>query len=169
MKKFLAWSLSDVEFIMLIKVKMPTIVGILTFMSKINFVLSWVTMGKVLWLRGLVYSEPLKLRTTFSGPIFLTKMLESNSLYGNFLVDIWSVWWHRKHIGITHTNHSAKSRQFWQKCTCSMNAYSFYLRFTLDIIHGDHSWQENTKKQSFYSSKTPFFRSLNLVTPLLFG
>ena len=33
-------SLLDDVFIMLINVKMPTIVGILTFMSKINFVLS---------------------------------------------------------------------------------------------------------------------------------
>ena len=40
LKKFLALSLSDVVFIMLINVKMPTIVGILTFMSRINFVLS---------------------------------------------------------------------------------------------------------------------------------
>ena len=39
-KKFLALSLLDVAFIMLINVKMPTIVGILTFMSMINFVLS---------------------------------------------------------------------------------------------------------------------------------
>ena len=31
MKKFIAVSLSDVVFIMLINVKMPTIVGILTF------------------------------------------------------------------------------------------------------------------------------------------
>ena len=40
MKKFLAPNLSDVAFIMLINVKMPIIVGILTFMSRINFVLS---------------------------------------------------------------------------------------------------------------------------------
>ena len=40
MKKFLALSLSDVVFIMLINVKMPTIVGILTFISRINFVIS---------------------------------------------------------------------------------------------------------------------------------
>ena len=39
-KKFLSFSLSDVVFIMLITVKMPTIVGILTFMSRINFVFS---------------------------------------------------------------------------------------------------------------------------------
>ena len=42
MKKFIVLSLSDVVFIMLINVKMPTIVGILTFMSRINFVLSQV-------------------------------------------------------------------------------------------------------------------------------
>ena len=40
MKRFLALSLSDVVIIMLINVKMPTIVGILTFMSRIDFVLS---------------------------------------------------------------------------------------------------------------------------------
>ena len=39
-KKYFALSLSDVVFIMLIYVKMPTIAGILTFMSRINFVLS---------------------------------------------------------------------------------------------------------------------------------
>ena len=35
-----ALSLSDVVYIMLINVKMPTIVGILTFMSRISFVLT---------------------------------------------------------------------------------------------------------------------------------
>ena len=39
-KKILALRLSCVVFIMLINVKMPTIVGILTFISRINFVLS---------------------------------------------------------------------------------------------------------------------------------
>ena len=47
-KKLLALSLSDVVFIMLINGKMPTIVGILTFMSRINFVLSCVEHKKVL-------------------------------------------------------------------------------------------------------------------------
>ena len=36
----LASELSDAVFIMLINVKMPTIVDILTFMSMINFILS---------------------------------------------------------------------------------------------------------------------------------
>ena len=44
--KFLALSLSDVVFIMLINVKMPTIFCILTFMSRMNFVLSWVEYEK---------------------------------------------------------------------------------------------------------------------------
>ena len=44
---FLALSLSDVVCIMLINVKMPTIVGILTFTSRINFVLSLVENEKV--------------------------------------------------------------------------------------------------------------------------
>ena len=39
-------SLSDVVFIMLINVKMQTIIGILAFMSRINFVLSWVAHKK---------------------------------------------------------------------------------------------------------------------------
>ena len=39
MKKFLVLSLFDVVFIMLINFKMPTIVGILTFKSRINFIL----------------------------------------------------------------------------------------------------------------------------------
>ena len=39
-KKYLALSLSDLVFIMLKNVKMPTMVGILTFMSRINFMLS---------------------------------------------------------------------------------------------------------------------------------
>ena len=46
MKKFIGLSLSEVVFIMPINVKMPTIVCILTFMSRINFVLSRVEHGK---------------------------------------------------------------------------------------------------------------------------
>ena len=40
LKSFLALKLSIVSFIMLINVKMPTIVGILKFMSMIKFELS---------------------------------------------------------------------------------------------------------------------------------
>ena len=46
-KDFLAFKLSDAVFIMLINVKMPTIVGILTFMSTINFIVE-LSMKKVL-------------------------------------------------------------------------------------------------------------------------
>ena len=46
MKKCIALNLSDVVIFMLINVIMPTIVGILTFMSRIYFVLSLVEHGK---------------------------------------------------------------------------------------------------------------------------
>ena len=42
MKEFLALSLSDVVFFMLINIKMPKNVGIVTFMSRLNFMLTWV-------------------------------------------------------------------------------------------------------------------------------
>ena len=45
----------------------------------------------------------------FQGPHFFTKMLKSNILYAHWLIDILSVWWHRKNIKITHANHSATS------------------------------------------------------------
>ena len=43
----------------------------------------------------------------------------------------------------------------------------FYFCFVLGIIHGDLG-DRKTPKQFIHSSITPFFRSLNLVTPLLF-
>ena len=51
-KNFLAFKLSDVVFITLINVKMPTFVGILTFMSVIHFMLSWVEHEKSLITSG---------------------------------------------------------------------------------------------------------------------
>ena len=48
MKNLRESKLSEVEFIMLINVKMPTIVGILTSMSMINFILRWVEHEKCL-------------------------------------------------------------------------------------------------------------------------
>ena len=47
-KKFLALSLSDVVFIVLINVIMPTIVGVLTTMSRINSCSAELSMKKVL-------------------------------------------------------------------------------------------------------------------------
>ena len=37
-----------------------------------------------------------------------------------------------------------RQMQFWQKCSCNLNVYIFYLRFALGIIHDDH-----------YDRKTP--------------
>ena len=44
--EYAALSLSDVVFIMLTNVKMPMIVGILTIMIRVNYVLSWVEYEK---------------------------------------------------------------------------------------------------------------------------
>ena len=52
MKKIFALSLSDVVFIMLINVKVPTTVSILTFISRINFVLIPVEHGKKFYNLG---------------------------------------------------------------------------------------------------------------------
>ena len=64
-------NLKSKSFIMLITVKMPTMVGILTFMSKINFMLSWVEIekssyitsgpGRKLWRQGLLWRGSFKL------------------------------------------------------------------------------------------------------------
>ena len=48
MNKFLAFSQSDVVLIMLITVKMPAIVGILTFIGRINFYAAELSIEKVL-------------------------------------------------------------------------------------------------------------------------
>ena len=45
-KKFFALSLSDIVFAMLVNVKMPTIVGILSFMSRINLCSAELSMKK---------------------------------------------------------------------------------------------------------------------------
>ena len=57
--------------------------------------------------------------------------------------------------------------QFWQKCTCNLNVYFFYVRFALEIIHDDRS-DRKTPKQLFYSSKTPFSVVKGRVTVLYY-
>ena len=51
----LALTLPDDVFIMIIRVKEPTIVGILTFVSIINVVLGWVERGKGFITSGFVW------------------------------------------------------------------------------------------------------------------
>ena len=85
-KKFVALSLSDVVFIMLINVKMPTIVGILTFMSRINFVLSWVEHGKSFITSGLDQSAPmiksnLKCSWIYAADLKSRQHLQDKSIY----------------------------------------------------------------------------------------
>ena len=53
-EKYQYFLLSDVVLILHINVKMSTFVGILTFMSKINFMVSWVKLKKFYDLEGQV-------------------------------------------------------------------------------------------------------------------
>ena len=84
-QSFLAFKLSDVVFIMLINVKMPTIVGILTFMSLINF------------MHGQVAHEK-SLKTTKPGPL-----LESELHYFQFLIMEVAIFNPLYSDGISHT------------------------------------------------------------------
>ena len=60
MKNFRALIRLDIVFIMLINVKMPTVVGILTFMGRINFMLSCVEHGKSYITSGPVVRPIIK-------------------------------------------------------------------------------------------------------------
>ena len=97
MNKFLSLSLSGVVFIMLINVKMPTIVGILTFMSRINFVLSWVKHGKSFITSGqeigshaILFSAIIFLQRFFN--LFFRKIIRScarRSMMKEWFVLLW--------------------------------------------------------------------------------
>ena len=71
MMKFLPLGISDVVFFMLVNIKMPTIVVILTFMSRINFVLSWMEHEKRFVTSGLAQLTYLTKRSKTS--IFPTR------------------------------------------------------------------------------------------------
>ena len=101
------------------------------------------------------YSEPLSLRTTFSGPIFFDKMLEANILYEIYLLTFYLFDEIEKISKSLMQIILQRQRQFWQICSCNLNVYIFYLRFALGSIHGDRCDRKH-QKQLFYKSKTPF-------------
>ena len=85
---FLAFKLSDVVFVMLVNVKMPTFVGILTFMSMINFMFGWVedeikfyNLGarqpgnseKLIWFHSHLFKIATILQMTFPKPYVWAK------------------------------------------------------------------------------------------------
>ena len=82
-------------------------------------------------------------------------MLESNIINDNLLIDILSVWRHRKNIKMTHAYHSATSKAILTKCLCNLNVYILYLRFALESINGDRC-ERKTPKQFFIQVKPPF-------------
>ena len=38
-----------------------------------------------------------------------------------------------------------RQKQFWQKCSCNLNAYIVHLRFALGIIHDDRCDRKTSK------------------------
>ena len=98
--------------------------------------------------------EPL-----FKGPYFFTKMQESNILYDNLLIDILSVWWHRK----KYRNHSCESFCYAKgnfDKSAQLHVQSERLYFLLAFCARHYPWwslwQKKHQKQLFYSSKPPF-------------
>ena len=70
-------------------------------------------------------------------------------------------------------NHSCKSfcfvkSTFWQKCTCKLNVYIFYLHFALDIILGDRC-DRKTPKTNYFIQVKPHLLVLEFSKNLLFG
>ena len=122
-------------------------------------------------LNGALYTvSHFSYAPLFQGPHFLTKMLESNILYDNLLIDILSVWWHRKNIEITHANHSATPKAIlikFDKLHVQPERLYFLFAFCARNYPWWSLWQKNTKNIILFKKKT-FFRSLNLIKPLLF-
>ena len=91
----------------------------------------------------------------FQGPHILTKMLESNILYDNLLIDILSVWWHQKNIEITHANQSATSNAILTKMPVQLECLYFLFAFCPRNYPWWSLWQKNTKNKCFIQVKPP--------------
>ena len=51
-----------------------------------------------------------------------------------------------------------RQRQFWQKCSCNLTVYIFYLRFALGIIHGVRCDRKSPKTIVLFKSNPSFGR-----------
>ena len=94
----------------------------------------------------------------FQGPHFLTKMLESNILYINLLIDILSVSWHRKSIKIIHAKRSESSKTILTKMHVQPERLYFLFEFCARHYPWWLLWQKNTKNNYFSQVKTFFGR-----------
>ena len=95
----------------------------------------------------------------FQGPYFLTKMLESNILYDNWLFDILFVCWHKKNIRITHAKHFAKSNAILAKNASATWTSIFSICILSQALHYPWRslWQQNTKNNYFIQVKPLFW------------
>ena len=100
----------------------------------------------------------------FKGPHFFTKMLESNILYDNLLIDILSVWWHRK----KYRNHSWESfcsakGSFDKSARLHVQSERLYYLFAFCAMHYPwwSLWQKNTKN-NYFIQVNPLFSVLEI-------
>ena len=102
----------------------------------------------------------------FQGQHFLTNMLGSNNLYMKFYLfdDIENILESLMWIILL------RQRQFWQKCTCSLAAWTSIFSICVCARHYPclSSWQKITKNLNYIIQVKPIFWLLNSVTLLLF-
>ena len=119
-----------------------------TYLNRHSWIYVNIVMVLICTVSHFSYAPP------FQGPHFLTKMLASNILYAHLLIDILSVWWHRKNIKVTHANHSAMSKAIFYKNACATWASVF------STCARNYPWwslrQKNTQNNCFIQVKSPF-------------
>ena len=109
--------------------------------------------SQVYCTKPISYSEPPKLRTTFSGPTFFWQKCWNRTFSMIVYLLIFYLF-----DDITKISESLmrikllRQRQFWQKCTCNLNVYIFYLRLALGII----VLTEKHQNYYFIQVKPPF-------------
>ena len=92
---FLAFKLSDVVFVMLINFKMPTIVGILIFRSRIIFVISYLSMEKsciTLWPSLEIIKLIFMLSSTEKEISIAYKILNTENIRHFLILTLWVIY-----------------------------------------------------------------------------
>ena len=162
-KKFFAFSLSDIVFIMLINVNMPTIVGILTFMSRMNFVLSrvkhknsFITSEPELWMAQSSRDKFDKLRD--SSWIFDIKnepyWLDHHSVSKDQVLVIWPTGtWKFVYKSISHAKNSEYDQEIPQSETADKPVAP------LEEPQNNHETPGKQSKQSNLSSPSRWLQN----------
>ena len=133
----------------------PCLVNLISKDTHLVFSIQWATLVTHQFFRVHIFWQKCWNRT-FSMIIYLLTFY----LFDNIEKKYW--------------NHSCESFCYskailtnFEKCTCKRNVYIFYFCFVLGIIHRDRC-DRKTPNTIYLFKQNPFFRSLNLVTLLLF-